>query len=198
MQSEKIFSERCLVGRFYFAARSRDLNRRVLTKIIFMKYVNFCLAVVASLMLMSGSVNKSAPSLGYYPGETIPNIALEDSEGNAVNLNDLKGKKVVLNFWAAYDAQSRATNAQLYNYLKENNSDVEFLSVSFDENRNVFEKTLLLDNIDSFSQFCDVNGTESEIYKDFQLKKGFKSYLIDERGVITAMNVTPKTLRTLL
>lgn len=178
--------------------RDATVKSRVLTKIIFMKYVNFCLAVVASLTLMSGSVNKSTPSVGYYPGEAIPNIAVEDLEGNAINLNDLKGKKVVLSFWAAYDAQSRATNVQLYNYLKMNNSDVEFLSISFDKNRNVFEKTLLLDNIDSFSHYCDVNGTESEIYKEFQLKKGFKSYLIDEIGVITAMNVTPQELKVLL
>lgn len=178
--------------------RKATIKLRVLTKIIFMKYVNFCLTVLASLMLMSGSVNKSTPSKGYYPGEAIPNIAFEDMEGRAINLTDLKGKKVVVNFWAAYDAPSRAINVQLYNYLKMNNADVEFVSVSFDENKNVFEKTLLLDNIDSISHFCDVKGTESEIYKEFQLNKGFKSYLIDETGVITEMKVTPDKLRVLL
>lgn len=163
-----------------------------------MKYVNFCLLALATLLLSSGSVKTDTPSTGYHPGETIPNIVLHDLEGNSINLHDYKGKKVVVNFWAAYNAQSRANNVQLHNFLKENNPDVEFVAVSFDTNKTVFEKTLLLDNIDSISHFCDVNGTESKIYEDFQLKKGFKSYLIDETGVITAMNVTPETLKVLL
>lgn len=163
-----------------------------------MKYVNFCLAVLASLMLMSSSVNKSIPATGYQPGNAIPNVAILDLDGNVLKLSDLKGKKVVLNFWAAYDAQSRATNVQLYNYLTKNSADVEFLSVSFDQNRNVFEKTLLLDRIESSSHFCDVNGPNSGIYKEFDLSKGFKSYLIDENGVIAATDVTPEKLRNLL
>ena len=157
-----------------------------------MKYVNFCLAAIISLLLMSSSIKTDKTSIGYYPGEQIPNIVLSGLEGQHLDLSEHQGKKVVLSFWAAYDAQSRASNVQLYNYLKENEADVTFLSVSFDENRNVFERTVLLDKIDLNSQFCDENGTNSEIYKDFQLRKGFKSYLIDETGVITAMNVTPE------
>lgn len=163
-----------------------------------MKYVNFCLAAIISLLSMSSSIKTDKTSTGYYPGEQIPNIVLSGLEGQYLDLSEYQGKKVVLSFWAAYDAQSRANNVQLYNYLKENESDVTFLSVSFDENRNVFERTVLLDNIDLKSQFRDEKGTNSEIYKDFQLRKGFKNYLIDERGVISAMGVTPQTLKTLL
>lgn len=163
-----------------------------------MKYVNFCLAILASLTLMSASVNKNTTSEGYHLGKAVPNIAMLDLEGNVLNLSDLKGKKVVLNFWAAYDAPSRATNVQLYNYLTKNNADVEFVSVSFDQNRNVFEKTLLLDKIETLSHFCDVNGPNSGIYKEFGLSKGFTSYLIDENGMIAATNVTPRELKNLL
>ncbi len=163
-----------------------------------MKYVNYCLLALASLLLSSGSVKTNTPSLGYHPGETIPNIVLHDLEGNTINLHDYKGKKVVVNFWAAYNAQSRANNVQLHNFLKENNPNVEFIAVSFDTKKTVFEKTLLLDQIDLNSQFCDVKGTESEIYKNFQLHKGFKSYLVDEQGVISATDVTPQLLQTLL
>lgn len=81
--------------------------------------------------------------------------------------------------------------------MKENAPEVEFLSISFDENIHVFEKTTLLDKIDTNSQFCDLNGASSKIYKDFQLRKGFKSYLIDEKGVIKAMNITSEKLKKL-
>lgn len=163
-----------------------------------MKYVNFCLVALFSLALSAGSVKNEAPSTGYHPGETIPDIVLTDWEGNLQHLHDFKGKKVVVNFWAAYDAQSRATNVQLHNYLEMNDLDIEFLSVSFDENRNVVEKTLVMDNLEKLSQYVEVNGTQSELYQALQLRKGFKSYLIDETGVITAMNITPHDLKTIL
>lgn len=161
-----------------------------------MKYVNLCLAVV-SLILMSGSIKTNKTSIGYYPGEQIPNIVIDGSEGKSLDLSEYRGKKVVLNFWAAYDAHSRANNIALYNYVKENASDVEFISISFDENYNVFEKTTLLDEIDTNSQFCDKNGASSKIFKDFKLSKGFKNYLIDENGVIKAMNISSEHLKEL-
>ncbi|MDD3787758.1 MAG: redoxin domain-containing protein [Petrimonas sp.] len=163
-----------------------------------MKYLNFCLIAIGSLILSSGSIKTDSPSIGYHPGERIPNIVLNDAEGKTLDLSEYKGKKVVVNFWAAYDAQSRATNIQIHNYLKNNYPDIQLLSVSFDENKGVFEKTVLWDQLETNSQFCDAKGTQSEIYKDFQLNKGFKNYLIDENGVITAMNVTPGELKTIL
>lgn len=163
-----------------------------------MKYVNFCLIAIFSLALSSGSVKDAAPSIGYYPGEIIPDIVLTDLDGDTYNLSDYKGKKVVVNFWASYDAQSRATNVLLHNYLKMNNADVAFLSVSFDENRDVIERTFEMDNLEIISQFCEVNGADSEIYNDFKLNRGFRSYLIDENGVITAMNFTSDDLSSIL
>lgn len=163
-----------------------------------MKYVNFCLVAIFSLLLMSSSIKTEKASIGYYPGEQIPNIVLSGVEGKNLDLSEHKGKKVVLSFWAAYDAQSRANNVRLYNYLKENEPDVTFLSISFDENRNVFEKTTLLDNIDLKSQFCDEKGTNSEIYTKFQLTKGFKNYLIDENGIILAIDLSTEKLKNLI
>lgn len=163
-----------------------------------MKYVNFCLAAIASLVFMSGSVKTDKISVGFYPGEELPNIVFNDLEGRSFNLHGYRGKKVVVNFWAAYDAQSRATNVRLHNFLIKNHPGIEFVSICFDENESVFKKTVLLDKLGEYSQFCDVKGAQSGIYKEFQLNNGFKSYLIDEIGVITAMNVTPEKLETII
>lgn len=163
-----------------------------------MKYLSFCLVLAITLVLSAGSVKTELPSSGYYPGELIPDIVLTDSEGNSRNLHDYKGKKVVVNFWATYHAQSRANNVQLYNYLQKNESDVEFVSIAFDENRNVVERTLMLDRLESKSQFYEITGTGSQAYRGFKLDEGFRSYLIDENGVIIAMNITPEDLKVIL
>ncbi len=163
-----------------------------------MKHVNFCLAAIVSLFFMSSSIKTEKIPTGYYPGEQIPNIVLSGWEGQRLDLSECKGKKVVLSFWAAYDAQSRASNVQLYNYLKETAPDVTFLSISFDENRNVSERTALLDKIDLNSQFCDETGVNSAIYKEFRLRQGFKNYLIDETGVILAVDLSIEKLKDLI
>lgn len=163
-----------------------------------MKHVNFCLAAIVSLFFMSSSIKTEKIPTGYYPGEQIPNIVLSGWEGQRLDLSECKGKKVVLSFWAAYDAQSRASNVQLYNYLKETAPDVTFLSISFDENRNVSERTALLDKIDLNSQFCDETGVNSAIYKEFRLRQGFKNYLIDETGVILAVGLSVEKLKELI
>ncbi len=163
-----------------------------------MKYVNFCLVAIVTLVLTSGSVKHAAPSIGYYPGEMIPDIVLTGLNGDRVRLSDYKGRKVVVNFWASYDARSRALNVSLHNYLKMNESDVAFVSISLDENIHVAERTWAMDNLDAISQFCEMEGSASALYRDFKLNRGFRSYLIDEEGVIRAMNMTPENLRTLL
>ncbi|ULB35249.1 MULTISPECIES: TlpA family protein disulfide reductase [Proteiniphilum] len=163
-----------------------------------MKYVNFCLIALTSIALSAGSVKNGVPSTGFYPGEAMPDIVLTDLGGEYRNLHDYSGRKVVVNFWATYDAQSRARNVQLYNYLRMNNLDVEFLSIAFDKNRNVVQRTMALDKLENIPQFCEVKGTDSEVYKDFKLDKGFRSYLIDENGVITAINLTPDDLKNIL
>ena len=163
-----------------------------------MKYVKFCLLVIASLMMSSGSIKTDKPAIGYYPGERIPNIVLHDIEGNMLDLSEYKGKKVIVNFWAAYDACSRASNIRIHNFLKENYPDIAYLSISFDENKNVFEKTILGDQLEIGSQFCDPNGTRSEIYKKFRLNRGFKNYLIDENGVILEIDLSVEKLKRLI
>ena len=160
-----------------------------------MKYVKFCLAVVMIFALSASSVNTNTPSTGYHPVEMIPNIVLTDLEGNRHQLHDYKGKKVVVNFWASYDAQSRAANVRLHNILKTMDRDVAFLSVSFDENRNVVERTLALDDMETVSLFSETSGTGSKLYKELNLDKGFRSYLIGENGVIAAMNMNPADLK---
>lgn len=163
-----------------------------------MKYVRFCLAVIITFALSASSVNVNTPSIGYHPGEVIPNITLTDLEGNRHQLHDYRGKKVVVNFWASYDARSRAANVQLHNILQAMEADVAFLSVSFDENQNVVERTLALDDMETVSLFSEINGTGSKLYKEFKLDRGFRSYLIGENGVIAAMNLNPDDLKELL
>jgi peroxiredoxin len=163
-----------------------------------MKYVNFCFAAIVLFALMSSSVKSDRIAIGYFPGDELPNFSFSDSDGRNFDLHGYRGKKVVVNFWAINDARSRATNVQLHNFLVRNFPDVEMISICFDENEQVFERTVLLDQLGNHSQFCDVEGARSEVFRNFRLYRGFRNFLLDENGVVVAIDLTPERLREIL
>jgi len=167
-----------------------------------MKYLKyFLVAGLTGLILIitsSYTTRTSGLSVGTNPGNLIPNFEISDDLGNGFRLSEFKGQKVLISFWAAYDADSHMKNVLLRNKLEKENQDVKMISVSFDQSRSVFEKTLLVDGISNEQQFFDTKGVNSEIYKKCQLSKGFNNYLIDENGVIVAKNISPDNLKELL
>ena len=75
-------------------------------------------------------------------------------------LSDMKGKYVLLSFWASYDAHSRMQNASLSNVLRSasRNENVEMVSVSFDEYQSIFKETVRKDQIVTPTCFVETKG----------------------------------------
>lgn len=128
----------------------------------------------------------------------MPELKINNDSGTKLDLEHLKGVKVLVSFWAAYDAESHMKNVLLWNTLQKEKHPLVMVSVSFDKSKAVFEKTLSIDGINDRYQFLDTKGSNSEIYQKYQLEKGFQNYLIDENGVIMAINLTPKDLNRIL
>lgn len=71
-------------------------------------------------------------------------------------------------------------------------------SVSLDKKKSIFEETVKADKLEGSVQVLDELGEQSVLYRQFGLKKGFRNFLIDDKGVIIAANVTPAKLAELL
>ena len=83
-------------------------------------------------------------------GDIAPDFEIQSMSDEQLKneLSNMKGKYVLLSFWASYDAQSRMQNASLSNALRAaTHQNVEMVSVSFDEYRSVFEETIRKDQI---------------------------------------------------
>ncbi|MBK5721296.1 redoxin family protein [Dysgonomonas sp. Marseille-P4677] len=165
-----------------------------------MKYLKYFLVVgIIFISLSSNTSRTSSLSEGIYPGNLLPDIKnLENESGTKINLSDLRGQKVLVNFWAAYDASSHKDNVLLSHVIEKKNYPVKMLSVSFDKNESVYERTLMMDQIDRNYQFMVKGDVQSDLFKRYQLERGFKNYLLDEKGVIVAMNLSPNDLDQLL
>lgn len=119
------------------------------------------------------------------PRKTAPNIVVRDTSNNPVALKTLKGKKVLICFWAGWNAKSRQDNRkllELYPKLRQNN--VEVFGVSLDENEIVWKGAIKLDRLPGI-QGCDLKGLNSDVMKDYNLTDRLPYYyFVDEERKI--------------
>ena len=163
-----------------------------------MKVRAYVLIASVALLGMSAGSKKAKLTEGVNPGDLAPRIAFLGNDAKASFHNQL-GRYTLLNFWAAYDAESRARNVQLANEVNKFGPDkIAMCSISMDEKESIFTETVKIDKLDLSTQFHEGLGKESELYKKYDLRKGFKTFLINDEGVIIAANVTPEKLTEIL
>ena len=162
-----------------------------------MKYVKW-IFVVLLIGSLTSFVEKDKPTGGLNVGDIAPDFKIQSmSAGQPLaELSDMKGKYVLLSFWASYDAHSRMQNASLSNVLRSasRNDNVEMVSVSFDEYQSIFKETVRKDQIVTPTCFVETKGESSGLFKKYRLGRGFTNYLLDENGVIIAKNISAAEL----
>ena len=166
-----------------------------------MKYVKW-IFVVLLIGSLTSFVEKDKPTGGLNVGDIAPDFKIQSmSAGQPLaELSDMKGKYVLLSFWASYDAHSRMQNASLSNVLRSasRKDTVEMVSVSFDEYQSIFKETVRKDQIVTPTCFVETKGESSGLFKKYRLGRGFTNYLLDENGVIIAKNISAAELSAYL
>ena len=166
-----------------------------------MKYVKW-IFVVLLIGSLTSFVEKDKPTGGLNVGDIAPDFKIQSMTAGQplAELSDMKGKYVLLSFWASYDAHSRMQNASLSNVLRSasRNDNVEMVSVSFDEYQSIFKETVRKDQIVTPTCFVETKGESSGLFKKYRLGRGFTNYLLDENGVIIAKNISAAELSAYL
>ncbi|MEG1543594.1 MAG: thioredoxin-like domain-containing protein [Tannerellaceae bacterium] len=159
-----------------------------------MKVKAYVLIVMVALISMSAATKKTKSTVGVNPGDLAPRIESLGSE-NKIHFKNHSGRYTLLNFWAAYDAESRARNVKLSNEVNKLNSDkIAMYSISLDERKSIFTETVKADKLNASTQFHEEQGRASDLYRKYNLNKGLRNFLIDDKGVIIAANVTADEL----
>lgn len=116
-----------------------------------------------------------------HDGIKAPEFETIDYLGNKINSKDLKGKYVLINFWATWCGPCMAELPAIEKINKKYSSkNLTIISISFDKDFNLFLESLKKNNLDWINVHYD---------EEFALKFGGRNslpqlFLIDEKGTI--------------
>lgn len=117
-------------------------------------------------------------------GNIAPDFTLKDVNGNVVTLSKMKGKKVILNFWATTCPYCKIEMPELNRFIKNHKDDTILLAVDLGE------------NLSKVKDYLNGKGYEFTVLLDSDLKTAYDykvqfipmSYFIDKDGVIRAIS----------
>jgi peroxiredoxin len=131
-------------------------------------------------------VSPSAPATGIQVGNLAPNFQLNNLEGKPVSLGDLRGKPVILNFWATWcqPCVSEMPFLQIV-YEEQSAEGLVLLAINIDGTSSQVKEFLQGHNL-SLPVLLD---TKQDVAQRYNIQYIPTTFFIDKEGIIQAVKV---------
>lgn len=152
------------------------------------------------VVLVSTVSSRSASVYHASKGFEVPQLTLiSDADSSVTELGSLRGRYVIVNFWAASDASSRIA-AHDFDRLAANlpAERLSLIQVNLDQSKRLVREIVRRDNLNASYLFTPAAEDAARVEEVFNLESGLQSYLIDPSGKVVAVNPDPALVEKLV
>ena len=131
-------------------------------------------------------------------GQTAPDFTMPTIDGKTIKLSSLRGKYVMIDFWASWCAPCRRENPNVVKaYQKYKDRNFTILSISIDKDPVAWKQAVVADGL-TWTHASELKDFDSPTARLYQVEAIPSSFIIDPSGKIIAKNLSGADLDSFL